>query len=153
MIGMAKRIRVPGAGRHSSNRVKLWNPPRKNGIDPIVECRRALGLPIDASVSAIIDAGSIDGWILPNAGPLQTTSPGYYRHDGSYNPHHAADLPNPDVEELGEESAALSMWVRARCTHYLYASWFAPALSESWLDHEIVLVLPSNWRLRCTPED
>lgn len=151
MRPMDKVICVPGAGRHSSNRVKLWNPAWKDGVDPLVEWRRALGLPIDASFKQIVDAGSIDGWNLPNAVPLRTTSPGYYNYDGDYKPRHEHDLPDTNVEELGEESASLSMWVRARCTHDLYASWFAPAFSEKWVHHEIVLVLPPNWSLRCTP--
>jgi len=151
MRAMDKVIRVPGAGRHSGNRVKLWNPPWKSGVKPLVEWRRSLGLANNASLSRITDAGAIDGWHLPNAIPICTLPPRSYNYQGNYNPRHEYDPSDTDIEELGEESAALSMWVRSRCTHHLYASWFAPAFSEKWAHHEVVLVLPPNWSLRCTP--
>lgn len=151
MRPMHKVIRVDGVGRNSGHRVKLWGPSGDVGADSMDAWRHALSLPSGADERAILAAGSLEGWHLPNAVPVQISAAAYRNADGSIRPHSPAPLSDGVIEELDESSAALSIWVRARCTTYLYGGWFSPVLPTGGLINKVVLVLPPHWRLRCTP--
>lgn len=151
MRPMHKVIRVDGAGRHSGHRVRLWGPNWDPDVDPQIAWRRALSLPDDAGERDIVAAGSLEGWHLPNAVPVQLSAAAYRNADGSIRPPSPTAVPDGQIETLDESSAALSIWVRARCTTYLYGSWFSPVLPTGGLIQQVVVVLPPHWRLRCTP--